>query len=272
MPKKSVPSSFDIIGSREKAVAIIEIPGELKGEEKEIAEAMLKMHKNVKSVLAKASKRTGEYRTREYKLIAGDASTEVLHKEHGYMIRVDPQKAYFSPREATERQRIAEQVKPGEVVMVMFSGVSPFSIAIAKRQPDVEKVISVESNPDAVHYADENIRINKLSHKIISVLGDAREACSKWYGQCSRVVMPLPLGAESFLDIAVKCLKPIGGFIHFYNWGKEPEVFANAEQLIDKTLKTLGREYRIIGRRMVLPYAPRTFKVCIDIKVSPEPE
>ena len=263
---KLVPSSFDIIGSREKAVAVIEVPDELKDKEKEIAEAMLKMHKNLKSVLAKQSEREGEYRIRKYRLLAGDADTEVLHKEHGYMIRVDPQKAYFSPREATERQQIAEQVKPGEVVMVMFSGVSPFSVAIAKRQPDVEKVISVESNPDAVHYANENIRINKLSHKIISVLGDVRDSCKSWYGQCNRVVMPLPLGAESFLDIAVSCLKPTG-VIHFYNWGKEPEVFANAEQLVDKTLKSMGRKYEIIGRRRVLPYSPRKYKVCIDIKV-----
>ncbi|RKX82431.1 MAG: class I SAM-dependent methyltransferase family protein, partial [Spirochaetes bacterium] len=35
--KKSIPISFDIIGSREKAVAIVEIPEELKSKENQIA-------------------------------------------------------------------------------------------------------------------------------------------------------------------------------------------------------------------------------------------
>ncbi len=34
---KKTPSSYDIIGSREKAVAIVEIPEELKKKEREIA-------------------------------------------------------------------------------------------------------------------------------------------------------------------------------------------------------------------------------------------
>jgi tRNA (guanine37-N1)-methyltransferase len=263
--EKLVPSSFDIIGSREKAVAIVEIPEEVNG--KEAAEVILKNHKNVKTVLQKTSKRKGEFRVREYKLLAGDTDTEVMHKEYGYVVKVDPQKAYFSPRESTERQRIAKQVKAGEVVMVMFSGVAPFAIAIAKKHPEVERVIVVEMNPEAVKYADENIRINKLGHKILSLEGDVREACVKWYGKCNRVVMPLPLGSEDFLDIAVNCLKD-SGVIHFYNWGEEPEVFAKAEKLIDEKLKKMGREYKIIDRCVVLPYSPKRYKVCIDVEVG----
>jgi tRNA (guanine37-N1)-methyltransferase len=262
---KLVPSSFDIIGSREKAVAIVELPEGMGG--KKAAKSIFKKHKNVKSVLQKTSKRKGEFRTRTYKLLAGDADTEVLHKEYGFMIKVDPQKAYFSPRESTERQRVAKQVKPNEVAMVMFSGVAPFAIAIAKRQPDVERVIAVEMNPEAVKYADENIRINKLSHKILSLEGDVRKECVKWYGRCDRVVMPLPMGSEDFLEIAVNCLKD-SGFIHFYNWGEEPEVFAKAEELIDEKLKKIGREYKITDKRVVLPYSPKKYKVCIDMEVG----
>jgi len=259
---KLVPSSFDIIGSREKAVAIVEIPDELKP----IAEAIMRLHKNVKSVLKKTSERKGELRLRSYELIAGDADTEVLHKEHGYVLKLDPQKVYFSPREARERQRIAEQVKAGETVMVMFSGVAPFAIAIAKKQPNVEKIIAVEINPDAVWYAEENIRINKLSHKIISILGDVRDACKRWYGKCDRVIMPLPLGAESFLDIALKCLRD-EGIVHFYNWGegKGKKLFSQALKKI-KMMKDV--DYKIIGKRKVLPYAPGKYKVCIDISVQ----
>ena len=265
MLNKKLISSFDIIGSREKAVAIIENE-RLKGREKEIAEALLKI-KNVKSVLLKTSKREGEYRLRKYKLLAGDADTEVVHKEYGYMLKLDPQLVYFSPREATERQRIAKQVKAGETVMVMFGGIAPFAIAIAKKQPEVDKIITIEINPDAARYASENIRINKLSHKIISIQGDVRIHCVKWYGKCDRVVMPLPLGSESFLNIAISCLKHLG-IIHFYNWGREPNPFEKAERLIDKAMKKLNRMYEILNKHIVLPYAPRTYKVCLDVKIE----
>lgn len=258
--------SFDVIGSKERAVAIVEIADEEKGREKEIVGEIMKKQKSVKSVLKKESMREGEYRTRKYKLIAGDKNTEVLHKEHGYALKLDPQKAYFSVRESTERQRIAKQVKAGELVMVMFAGVGPYAIAIAKSQPGVEKIIAVEINPDAVEYMKHNIRINKLSHKVAAVLGDVRTACKKWYEKCDRVVMPLPLGAEDFLDIAARCAKP-DGTIHFYSWGGKGSLYNAAEKAIDESLKNLNREYKITGRRIVLPYAPGRYKVCVEFKV-----
>ena len=262
-----VPSSFDVVGSKEKAVAIVEIPEELANKEKEIAGAIMKLQKNVKSVLKKGSAREGEYRTRRYKLLAGDKNTEVVHKEYGYLLKLDPKKVYFSAREGTERQRIAEMVKAKEFVIVMFGGVGPYAIAIAKKQPSVEKIVAVEINKDAVEYMKYNIRVNKLSHKIVPILGDVRVVCKKWYGKCNRIVMPLPLGAESFLDIAVKCIHK-EGVIHFYSWGKEPDLFSNGIEIINKKLKSKNVEYKITNKRIILPYAPREYKVRFDIKVK----
>lgn len=265
---KLVPTSFDIIGNKQRAVCIIEIPEELKAKEVEIAYAVMKLHKAVKSVLKKASERKGVYRKRGYRLIAGDKNTEVVHKEHGYLLRLDPQKVYFSPREGTERQRIAEQVKPNEIVLVMFSGISPFPIAIAKKQPRIDKVYAVELNRNAHRYAKENVRINRLSDKIILMPGDVREECKKLYGSCDRVVMPLPLGAENFLDIAINCLKPKGGIINFYSWGSEGDLFSNTLKLIQESTKNLNRRFEILEKRKVLPYKPRNFKICVDFRVK----
>jgi len=257
--------SFDVIGSKEKSVAIVEIK-EDNADEKQIAEEIIQKNKNVKSVLKKESSREGEFRTREYTLIAGDADTEVVHKEHGYFIIVDPQKAYFSTREGTERQRIASQINPGEVVMVMFAGVGPYAIAIGKMQPDVKKVVAIEINPDAVEYMKQNVRVNKLSHKVIVVLGDVRDAAEKWYGKCDHVVMPLPLSADEFLDVAIKCVKK-EGVIHFYSRGDKAngDIYDATKKIIAGKLE--GDEYEIIDERIVLPYAPGKFKVCIEFKV-----
>lgn len=263
-----MPRSFDVIGSKEKAVAIVEIPEELESKEKMIAEGIMQSQKSVKSVLKKSSERKGELRLREYKLIAGEADTEVIHIEHGYLLKVDPQKVYFSPREASERQKIAEQVKPNETVMVMFSGIGPYCIAIARKQPEVKKIYGVELNDVAHGFGLENVRINKVAHKIVLIQGDVREACKKYFGKCDRVVMPLPIGAESFLDVAINCIKQEGGTIHFYSWGKEEDLFSKGLKLIEENCKKLNKKFEVLNKRKVLVYGPRKWKVCIEFKVK----
>jgi tRNA (guanine37-N1)-methyltransferase len=257
-------TAIDIIGSKEKAVAIIEIPEGV--DEKAIAEEIMKRNKNVKSVLKKVSERKGKFRLREYELIAGDENTEVIHKEYGCLIKVDPQKTYFSPRESTERQRVAKQVKPKEIVMLMFAGVAPIAIVIAKKQPKVGKIIAVEANVDAVEYMKENIRINKVAHLIVPILGDVESACEKYFGLCDRVIMPLPAEAEKYLELATRCLKK-QGIIHFYCLGLGKNLFSGAV-IIEKNARKLGKKIEILDKRKVSAYAPRKWKVCIDVLVK----
>jgi len=168
--------SYDIIGDKEKAVALLGV--NVKNPRK-FAKEIMKRHKNVKSVLQKLSERTDVFRLYPVKLLAGDKNTEVIHKEYGYFLKLDPQKAYFSPRESTERQRIAEMVKPREEILVMFSGICPFPISIAKKQNLVGKIYAIEINPYAHKYAVENVKLNKLENKIIPISGDVRKVLSR---------------------------------------------------------------------------------------------
>lgn len=262
-----IPKSFDLIGSKAKAVVVVEIPEELKGKEKLIAEAVMQLHKPVKSVLRKVSERKGKLRLREYKLIFGDKNTEVLHKEYGCLFKLDPKKVYFSPREAEERQRVAEQVKPDETVLVMFSGVAPFPVSMAKMQPKVNKIYAVELNPIAHKYAVENVKLNKVKDKVEPILGDVRKICPKLKGKFDRVVMPLPKGAYQFLGVAVPCLKA-KGIIHFYHWASETKLFEEAIELVKKECEKLGKKVKFLNKCKVLPYGPRKWKVCIDAEIS----
>jgi tRNA (guanine37-N1)-methyltransferase len=264
---KQKTRSFDIIGSREKAVAIIEIPDEFKDKEKEIAEEVLKRHKNVKSVLKKLSERKGVFRTREYELLLGDKNTEVIHIEHGCRLKLNPQKVYFSSREGNERLRISGIVKPKETILVMFAGVGPYSIMIAKKQPKINKIISIEINPVALEYMKENIRLNRLGEKIIPILGDVKEKCKEWFGKCDRVIMPLPQDAWNFFDIAYKCLKKKGGFIHLYTIENENIVENEVKKTINTLKKKINRKIKFKIKK-VLPYSPRTSKYCIDLELS----
>ena len=261
-----VPRSYDVIGSREKSVAIIEIPEGLENKKQLIAEAVLKLNKKVKSVLNKLSGRKGPYRTEDLELLAGDENTEVIHKEHYYMVKLDPQKIFFSPRELTERQRIAGQVKVDEIVLVMFSGCMPYGLAIAKKQPLVKKIYGVEINPDAHEYGVENIRINKLSHKIISINDDVRIACPR-LGKFDRIIMPYAVGAYQFLDVAFSCVKD-KGIVHFYHIGPESDLFTEAESLAKATASHTNKKIKIIKRVKTLPFGTRYWKICLDIEVS----
>jgi len=259
-----VPSSFDVIGSSEKAVAIVEIPERLGKHEKAIAEAIMHMHKSVKSVLRKTSPRKGILRLREYKLIAGDANTEVLHIESGCRFRLDPQKTYFSQREGTERLRIAEQVKAAECVMVFFAGAGPFAIVIAKKAKPAH-VIGIEINPDAVGYFRENAKLNKLKNVEI-VEGDVRKKAADFYDKCDRILMPLPESAIEYADEAIKCAKA-GGIIHLYCFAKEEEI-REIKQEFSEVAEALGRNAEMLGHELVLPYGPSVWKMRIDFKIS----
>ncbi len=261
-----VPRSYDIIGNREKSVAIIEIPEELKGKKRLIGEAVLELNKNVKLVLCKLSGRRGVFRLENLEPIAGKENTEVIHKEHGYSLKLNPRKVFFSPRELTERQRIAGQVKAGETVLVMFSGAMPYGICIAKKQPLVNKIYGIEINPVAHKYAEENVRINKLSHKIVLINGDAREVCPKLQ-KFDRIVMPYAVGGYQYLDVAFSRIKD-GGTVHFYHIGPEKDLFTEAENLVKKTADQVKRKFRIINRTKTLPFGTRYWKICLDLIVS----
>lgn len=262
-----VPSSFDIVGSRDCAVAVLELDERIAPYGRLIAEELMRIHRSVKAVYRKTSERKGDFRLRELELLAGDRITEVLHKEHGYVLKLDITKVYFSPREATERQRVASKVRPGENVMVMFAGVGPYAVAIAKAQPLVSRIIAIEINPDAYRYLVENIRLNKLEGKIIPVLGDVREKAPEFHRCCDRVVMPLPKGAYMFLDEALNCLAG-KGVIHFYYWGGEEDAFERGYDLVQKAAERHGCATELLEARIVSPYAPRVYKVAIDVMVK----
>jgi tRNA (guanine37-N1)-methyltransferase len=261
-----VPRSFDVIGSKGRSVAIVEVPEGLSGFEVELAKAIMRVHRNVVSVLSKGSERTGEFRTREMRIIYGDPDTVVLHRESGCVFKVDPVKAYFSPRESTERDRVSEQVRGGENVLVMFSGVGPFPIRIAKRNPGAT-MTAVELNPYAHNLCVENISLNRVEGRVRAILGDVREVCPRLGERFDRVLMPLPKGAYQFLDVAVASLGG-GGILHFYHWAPESSPFAEAERLVVGAAVSQGRTTQILGEVKVSQYSPMVWKVCLDVAVG----
>jgi len=253
--------SYEIIGNKEKAVAIIESSNLLK-KDKKFASEIVKKIKSVQSVLVKTSKRYGILRKRKYKLLLGNKNTEIIHSEHNSLLKLDPQKVYFSPRELTERQKIAHQARQREKILVLFSGIGPYIIAIKKVQPSTT-VYGIELNKYAHQYAKENIKLNKLEN-VVLIHGNVKKEVPRLKLKFDRIIMPLPKTAGKYLSLAFKKIKN-NGIINYYTWGKD-EDYDSIKAEIKMESEKIKKKIKILNITKVLPYAPKVYKLRVDIK------
>ncbi len=219
--------------------------------------------KRIKTVLLAETPVDGEYRIRKLSFIAGERRTETVHKENKCRFLLDLEKVYFTPRLATERMRIVNQIKDGDKVVDMFAGVGPFSILIAKRYPHA-KVIAIDKNPHAIQYLKQNIELNKVRNIEVRE-GDVRDAI-KGIKDADHIIMNLPHSALDFLKEGISAVKN-RGVIHLYAIAHEDEFDA-----ILKRIQESAHEMNVgiipLNKRIVRPYAPYQYNICIDFRVS----
>jgi len=228
----------------------------------EVAQVLLKQNR-IKTVLQAETSVTGEYRTRSVSILAGERRTETLYRENECRYLLDLSKVYFTPRLSTERMRIADKIKDGDKVVDMFAGVGPFSILIAKKFPSAH-IIAIDKNPDAISYLKENVKLNRVKNVEIRE-GDSRYAL-KDIKDADHVIMNLPHSAIEFLDTAFGVLKN-GGIIHFYAITHENDLFAGILKRIEAAAGLSGLWIVPLDKRIVRPYAPYQFNICIDFQV-----
>lgn len=249
-----IKKSFDIIGE----VVILEIPPDLESEKYKIGDAALNFTKR-KVVYCKGGEVEGVIRTRKLEHLAGEDVSETIHTEYGSKLILDVRKVYFSPRLASERERIVQQTINGEVIVDMFAGVGPFSVSIARRRK--VKIYAIDINPDAIYYLKKNIELNKVSDKIIPISGDVKEVFKNRNINADRIIMNLPGTAYQFLETAVSHLKE-GGTLHYYEFSPD------FERPVDRIKKVAyPRKVNIIGKRRVKSRSPGVWHVGIDAVV-----
>ncbi len=252
---------YDILGN----VAIVKFPWETSAKEKKKeAEKLLKMNKSVLTVVEKINKFKGRLRTQTTKHLAGEKGKEVVYKENGCSFRFNIDTCYFSPRLSQERLEVAESVKKGENVLVMFGGVAPFAIVIAKRSK-AKRIVSVELSRECKKYALENVKRNKLEGKIEIVQGDVRRVMPKTKEKFDRIVMARPNLKDSFLDVALKAVKK-GGTIHYYGFCKEDEI-EEMKEMIEDEAKRAKKKIKIFGVERAGDIGVRKFRWRVDLKV-----
>lgn len=256
---KLLKTAHDVVGS----IAILEIPDELEKKEKTIAKALLEKNKTIKTVLKKAGEHGGVFRTQKLEWLTGEKTKETIHRESNVNIKLNVEKVFFSARLATERKRIIKQIKPGEKVMVMFSGCAPYVCIFAKNSK-AKEVWGIELNPEANKYAVENVKLNKLNNvKLIE--GDVKKETKKIKEKFDRIAMPLPKSAEDFLPEAFILAKK-GTIIHFYDFEHENE-FDETKEKVRTACKKAKIKYKLLDFVKCGQYGPGKFRVCLDFEV-----
>jgi tRNA (guanine37-N1)-methyltransferase len=220
------------------------------------AATILASRPSLHTVLYPLSEVNGEYRTRNFDILAGIPSTRTDVTEYGHRFTIDLSAAYFSPRLATERQRIASLVQTGETVLDMFAGVGPFAIALADR---AVLVVASDINPQAIQLMLENCAKNRVRN-VLPVLADARHLVDTIPWQFDRIVMNLPKSGESFLPDAFRLCKA-GGMIHFY-------ALVSKEGEYRERITGLGGD--VAAEKVVRSYSPAQWHAVYDVRKKSE--
>jgi tRNA (guanine37-N1)-methyltransferase len=229
---------------------------------REVAAAVMASDLPARSVLNRASKVKGDHRVREWEVLAG-SETETVHREYGYEYRLDIEAVYFSPRLATERHRVAQQVSAGEQAFDMFAGVGPYAIPFADRGADV---VAVDLNERAVDYLVENARANGVEDRVTAIRGDVREVAVDYADWAARIVMNLPHSADEFLETAVS-LAGEECVVHYYDIEHESDPFGPGIEAI-RTAAAPEYDVEVLTEQVVRSYAPHELNVCLDVRLS----
>jgi tRNA (guanine37-N1)-methyltransferase len=172
----------------------------------------------------------------ETKHLAGIKTKIATYKENDCIFKFNVDESYFSPRLSNERKVIADQVtklaKTNSKILVMFAGIAPYPITIAKKLKQSKKkatIISNELNSQANIEAKNNITINKLQNYITLLPGDANKLPNKTKEKFDIILMPRPNLKNTFLKTAIK-LSRKGTTIFYHGFGTEQEVLSEIEK------------------------------------------
>jgi tRNA (guanine37-N1)-methyltransferase len=256
--KKGKPRSYDMLGD----IAIVNCNAKTA---KIMADEILKSHKNIFTVLRRGGAVNGKFRTRRYIYVKGKRNYIAKYKENGCMFLFDVRKSFFSTRLAFERDRISKLVKDNETIIVMFAGVGPFAIEIAKKHKNA-KIIAIELNKEAYIDMLENIKLNK-SKNVEAVYGDVHAIAKHYMGIADRIVMPLPMNSFSFLQDAFYTSKK-KSIIHYYAFVKSDEGTEKQIQLIENFMLLKGAKIRILDKRRVRTYSANEIEIVLDIQLN----
>lgn len=213
------------------------------------------------NTVVKVGNINGKTRKPDVKLLYGN-QTETIHKENNCLFKLDVSRVMWSKGNTAERIRIARLVEEGEIVVDMFAGIGYFSVPLAVHSK-LKKIYSIEINPEAFHYLNENIILNKIQAKVKTFLGDSMEIAPNL--SADRVLMGYIGNTQDYLQSAMDCVNE-GGVIHYHETVPEKIM---SKRPIERIKKAAGeRNVNITKQRIIKKYSPGVVHVVVDAKID----
>lgn len=254
-------SSYDFLGN----IAIVNFPRRFNSKKKkEFAKKIISSNKSVKTVLEKVSIIKGRLRKPTTKYLLGEKTKEVLYRENECIFRFNVDTTYFSPRLSNERKEISKLIKKNESVLVMFAGVAPFSIVIAKNSKP-KRVVTNEINKTANKYARHNAEENKVQDKLEFWDGDIKRIAGNKNEKFDVIVMPRPKLKDTFIREAIHFSKK-GTRIYYYDFCNVEDVYKVVEKVKNECSK-LKKKIKITNVKKAGEIAPYKLRVRVDFVV-----
>lgn len=257
--------AFSVLGN----IAIVNFSDNYgSSEKKKFAKEVIEKNKSVRTVLEKSGKFKGRLRKQETKWLAGDKTKEVIYRENGCEFRFNIDETYFSSRLANERKEACQFVKSGDEVLVMFAGVAPFPIVVAKNTK-AKKVYSNELNRKANDYAKVNIKRNKLGDRVELLPGDIKKVALKLRDEKKKfdlIMMTRPNLDETFLSEAFM-LSRNGTRIYYHGFGRIEEKDEMVEMIRERARK-VGFKIKVLNVKEIGDIAPGKvrFRIVFEVR------
>ena len=118
---------------------------------------------------------------------------------------------------------------------------------------------------DIISCSNLDAQLNKINN-IKLVKGDVKKILPKLNKKFDRIIMPLPKGAENFLNLALTKIKK-NGIIHFYSFAEENK-YGNIIDIINKECKKSKKQCKILKIVKCGQFSPRVFRICVDFEVK----
>ena len=261
-----LPRGFQTLGK----VMILKLQPKLLEKRDIIANACLEILPKFKSVYLNLGKVKGKFRQPEkIEYLAGENNPIVEHTEHGIRYIFDFTKIMFSKGNINERKYLATLVREGEIIVDMFAGIGYFSLPIAKHSP-VEKIYSIELNPDAYKFLVKNIKLNHFEKKIVPIHGDCKNEVvrlSESGLRADRIIMGVFPAPKNHIKEALLLVKNSGTIFH-YEGVIEKENYRQLFDEFNEIAELQNHQCKLLSKRIVKSYGPNLYHCVLDIKVE----
>ena len=218
--------------------------------------------------IGKIGEIVGEKRESTVKLLHGEDDW-VVRRENGIDYGYNFTQCMFSAGNVNERRRMGEVGRVGETVVDLFSGIGYYTLPMLVNSK-VNHVHCCEWNPVAVKALEWSLDRNNVANRCTIHEGDNRLTAPNLLGQADRVILGLLPTAEGGFELAINCLKKIGGCLHIHGIAPASDHNSWVDETITK-LSNINHEFSITetSQVRVKSYAPHWDHIVLDVNLSP---